>query len=92
MAKRLGLPSIVNYPVPAATGGNQLRSRIFHEEKGIFPSSASVGAGLQQVRTRTFVRVPKSFRRMQEDAEWFIRVGSSGAYSVCFKIIYKWYQ
>jgi len=82
---------IASYPVPAATGGNKLRRQIFHEEKGIFPSSATVGAGLQQVRTRTFVRIPKSKRRMSESAVWAIRVGSSGAYSFCLKCIYKWY-
>ena len=91
IAKKPSTISSAAYPVPGATGGNNLRSTIFHEEKGIFPSSAVVGAGLQQVRTRTFVRVPKSFRRMQESAEWIIRVGSSGSYSACFKVIYKWF-
>ncbi len=83
--------AIGSWPVPGATGGSFLRSKIFHEEKGILPSSAVVGRGVQQVRTRTFVRVPKSKRRMGEAFSWFIRAGSSGSYSVCFKIIYKWY-
>ncbi len=84
-------PTISTYPVPGATGGSPLRRHIFHEEKGILPSAAAVGRGVQQVRTRTFVRVPKSKRRMQESGEWFIRAGSSGSYSVCYKIIYKWF-
>jgi len=82
---------ILSFPVPGSTGGSALRSKIFHEEKGIFPSTAVVGSGRQQVRTRSFVRVPKGKRRMGELFQWFIRVGSSGAYSACYKIIYKWY-
>ncbi len=83
---------IASYPVPGATGGSDLRSTIYHEEKGIFPSDNVVGSGLTQVRTRTFVRVPKSKRRMSENTIWFIRSGSSGSYSVCYKIIYKWFM
>ncbi len=82
---------ITSMPVPGSTGGNNRRNHIFHEEKGIFPSSAVVGRGIQQVRTRTFVRVPKSKRRMAEGDVWVIRSGSSGSYSVCYKVIYKWY-
>ena len=82
---------ILSFPVPGSTGGSVFRSKIFHEEKGIFPDTATVGAGLQQVRTRTFVRVPKSKRRMGEGFSWVIRIGSSGAYSACFKVIYKWF-
>ena len=91
LCKKPGAVVITTFPVPGATGGVQLRNAIYHEEKGIFPSSAVVGAGLQQLRTRTFVRVPRSKRRMAEGEQWVIRSGSSGSYSVCYKVIYKWF-
>jgi len=82
---------VTSLPTPANSGGNVLRSNVLHEEKGIFPSTATVGEGKQQVRTRSFVRIPKSLRRMNEGKQWVIRSGSSGAYSTCYKVIYKWY-
>jgi len=91
LCKKPALVGITAYPVPGGTGGATSRSSIYHEEKGIFPSSTVVGEGLQQVRTRTFVKVPKGKQRMAENDAWFIRSGSSGSYSVCYKIIYKWF-
>ncbi len=89
LCKKPGGVSIASFPVPGATGGDDKRKWIFHEEKGIFPSSAVVGRGVQQVRTRSFIKVPRSKRRMAEGDAWFIRSGSSGSYSVCYKVIYK---
>ncbi len=87
-----GAQTLASLPVPGSSGGHVLRSHVFHEEKGIFPQNLTTGnAPTQGIRTRTFVRVPKRFRRMAEDREWGIRSGSSDTYSVCYKVIYKWY-
>jgi len=85
--------AVTTFPVPAATGGNLKRRWIFHEEKGIFSDNpaGSVGGGTTPIRTRTFVKIPLGRRRMGEGDAWFIRSGSSGDYSVCYKIIYKWF-
>ncbi len=96
LCKRNGNLSVANYPVPGATGGNINRKYIFHEEKGIhnaltFDNGTANTAGGQSFRTKQFIAIPKSKRRMGEADVWTIRVGSSENYSFCMKCIYKWY-
>ncbi len=96
LCKRNGNEPAVNFPVPGASGGHPLRKYIFHEEKGIhqantFDNGAANTAGGQSFRTKQFLAIPKSRRRMGEDDRWTIRVGSSENYSFCMKCIYKWY-
>ncbi len=78
-------------PVPGSTGGSTSRNRIFHESKGLSPAGNAVGEGRQVSRTVKLIKVPFKYRRMGEGDIWGIRIGSSEAYSACYKIIYKWF-
>jgi len=82
--------SITAFPSPGATGGNTQRRNIFHERKGI-GVGAPTTAGGQSSRQTEFIAIPKGFQRMNENAKWVIRIGSSENYSFCLKVIYKWY-
>lgn len=90
LCKRDNGLATTNYPTPGATGGNIRRKWIFHEEKGIGQGTATTGGG-QSFRTKQFIGIPRSKRRMGENDAWTIRVGSSENYSFCLKCIYKWY-
>ncbi len=81
---------ITAFPSPGATGGHALRSKIFHERKGIFNGTATTGGG-QMSKSIEFIAIPKKFQKMNEDEKWFIRVGASENYSFCLKCIYKTY-
>jgi len=91
LCKRNGNLAVANFPTPGATGGTLNRKYIFHEEKGIGQGVPTTGGG-QTFRTKQFLGIPKSKRRMGEADRWTIRVGSSENYSFCMKCIYKWYQ
>ncbi len=86
-----GAQGIGNYPVPGATGGSSFRSKIFHERKGLFTNPGTSIAGGQMSKSIEFLAIPKRFRKMNEDDNWFIRFNGSVSYSFCLKCIYKWY-
>jgi len=86
-----GGQAITNFPSPGATGGTVFRSKIFHEEKGIFTNGNGTTAGGQMKTNTQFLGIPKKFRKMNEGDEWFIRIGASENYSFCIKCIYKWF-
>ncbi len=90
LCKREGGEAFTSFPTPGATGGTLKRRWIYHEEKGIFPGAPTTAGG-QSFRTKQFIAIPKTKRRMAEADNWSIRVGSSENYSFCVKCIYKWY-
>jgi len=91
LCKRNGGAGFASFPTPGATGGHVNRKFIFHEEKGIGQGAPTTGGG-QSFRTKQFIAIPRSKRRMGELDAWSLRVGSSENYSFCLKCIYKWYQ
>jgi len=92
LCKRPGsAQAITAYPTPGSTGGTIFRSRIFHEEKGIFTNSGGTTGGGQMKTNTQFIAIPKKFQKMNEQDSWFIRIGASENYSFCLKCIYKWY-
>ncbi len=79
-------------PVPGNTSGDPFRRFIFLEMKGL--GSASSDAFGQDSQIRGFsgwLKIPKRFRRIGEDDQLFLRVGSASNYNVCVKVIYKYF-
>ncbi len=91
LCKRESGRAFASFPVPGATGGVQLRNRIFHERKGVLDGGTTSNAGGQTSKSVEFIRIPKGLQRMAEGDVWSLRIGASTNYSVCFKIIYKWF-
>ncbi len=85
MKKHQGQTSSI--PPAGATGNNNLRNQIIHEEKGLSGS----GDGTPMV-FKGVVVVPRGMRRMREGDEWFIGAQTSVAANdvfFCIKAIYK---
>lgn len=78
-----------DFPSPGATGGDDLRNQILHEEKGI-PGD---GDNVSPLTFRGVLRIPKGMQRMREADNIFLKLrGSVNAYDLCVKAIYKWYR
>ncbi len=86
-------PTNVVLPTPGATGGNVARKFIFMERKGIASTlfDGTNSAGGTPPRVAGWIRVPRRFQNMAEGDVFQLLIGSSAIYSVCTKIIYKWY-
>ncbi len=76
-------------PVPGATGGTPVRSKILHEEKGI-PGNASDGA--YPLTFKGVIKIPPGMRRMAEADKFELRIRGADAYNACVKCIYKFYK
>ncbi len=76
-------------PVPGATGGTPVRSKILHEEKGL-PGNSSDGA--YPLTFKGVIKIPKGMQRMAEADKWELRLRSADAYNACVKCIYKFYK
>ncbi len=81
-----------SYPTPGATGGHELRKRIYHERKGVLDGGPGSNIGGQTSKSVEFVKIPRGVQRMGEADKWIIKVGASTNYSFCLKCIYKWYM
>ncbi len=75
-------------PVPGATGGNQNRKWILHEEKGI-PGNALDGA--YPLTFKGVIKIPRGRQRMGEGDKIVIKMRSADIYNACTKAIYKVY-
>lgn len=76
-------------PVPGATGGNQNRKYILHEEKGLPGPSAN---GSPPHIFRGVIRIPRGRQRFAEGDRIELKARGAGIYDECVKCIYKFYQ
>jgi len=81
-----------DFPTPGATGGHELRKRIYHERKGILDGGTTSNAGGQTAKSVEFIKIPRGVQRMGEGDRWIVRTSASTNHSFCFKAIYKWYM
>ncbi len=82
-------PTGVGTPNPGATGGDNSRKFILHEEKGI-PGNAADGA--YPLTFKGVIRIPKGRQRMAEGDQILVMLRSADTYNACVKCIYKFYQ
>ncbi len=75
-------------PVPGATGGDESRKYILHEEKGI-PGNAADGA--YPLTFKGVVRIPRGKQRMAENDQIQIKLVGVDTHNICLKVIYKFY-
>lgn len=80
-----------DFPLPGATGGTQLRKRIYHERKGVLDGGNGTNIGGQTSKSVEFIKIPRGVQRMGENDVWTLRFRGSTLYSFCVKCIYKWY-
>ncbi len=92
LCKRESGRQIGGFPTPGATGGTELRKRIYHERKGVLDGGTTSNAGGQTSKSVEFIKIPPGVQRMGENDTWTIRVNGSTNYSFCLKCIYKWYM
>ncbi len=77
-------------PEPGATGGNDNRRWILHEEKGL---SADVGNGGTPMVFKGVIKIPPRLKRMGADDTIFLRILSENhAGFFCVKSIYKFFR
>ncbi len=76
-------------PVPGATGGDQNRRYILHEEKGL---PGPVNNGSPPHIFRGVIRIPRGRQRFGEADQIQIRLRGAAAYDACVKCIYKFYS
>ncbi len=81
-----------DFPSPGASGGHELRKRVYHERKGILDGGTTSNAGGQTSKAVEFIKCPRGVQRMGEGDRWVIRISGSTIYSFCLKCIYKWYM
>ncbi len=80
----------LTFPEPGATGGNENRRWIMHEEKGLAPS---IDDGGTPMVFKGVLKIPKGRQRMGNDDSVFISLKSEGHPGFfCVKAIYKFYQ
>ncbi len=82
-------PATIVVPVPGATGGDQARRFILHEEKGI-PGNAADGA--YPLTFKGVIKIPRGRQRFAEGDQIFLRLRGADIYNACIKCIYKFYQ
>lgn len=80
--------NVVLGPVPGASGGDNERRFILHEEKGI-PGSTTQGQG--PLTFRGVIKIPPRMRRMGEDDRISIKLRGAQIHDICLKAIYKVY-
>ncbi len=78
-----------NLPVPGATGGNQNRRFILHEEKGI-PGNAADGA--YPLTFKGVIKIPRGRQRIAESDKFIVSIQGADTYNACVKAIYKFYR
>jgi len=88
VAKIPGGITTSSMPIPGATGGNENRKYILHEQKGI-PGGQVAGALPTQWHMR--VRIPKGRQRMAENDKVIVRFRNTNTYNACVKAVFKWY-
>ncbi len=82
-------PTGVGTPNPGATGGDNARRFILHEEKGI-PGNAADGA--YPLTFKGVIKIPRGRQRMAEGDQILIMARGADIYNMCLKCIYKFYQ
>ncbi len=77
------------FPTPGNTGVSSVRNQIFHEEKGLSGSADGTPMVFKGV-----VLIPKTFQRIRQGDQMFIRIRINGTADAtfCIKAIYKSYQ
>ncbi len=87
------VPSGISLVTPGASGGVNPRKFVFVERKGIASTlfDGTNSAGGTPPRTAGWIRIPKRFQNIAEGDSIHLRIGASSTYSVCTKIIYKWF-
>lgn len=75
-------------PVPGATGGDESRKYILHEEKGI-PGNAADGA--YPLTFKGVIKIPRGRQRMAENDQIQVKINGVDTYNACIKCIYKFY-
>ncbi len=76
-------------PVPGATGGDNNRKWILHEEKGI-PGNAADGA--YPLTFKGVIKLPRGRQRFGENDRLQIDFRGADIHNACIKCIYKFYQ
>lgn len=76
-------------PAPGATGGDENRKYILHEEKGI-PGNALDGAF--PLTFKGVIKIPRGRQRFGEGDRLQVNAVGASAYNMCLKCIYKFYQ
>ncbi len=80
----------LSFPEPGATGGNDNRRWIMHEEKGLAPD---IGNGGAPMVFKGVLKVPKGRQRMGNDDRLFISLLTENHVAFfCLKSIYKFYR
>ncbi len=86
---RVGQDPTTDFPDPGATGPSNIRSQIFHEEKGLSGS----GDGTPMV-FKGVIAIPKAQRRIRVGDQLFIKLIATGTdvNNFCIKCIFNEFQ
>lgn len=73
-------------PSPNATGTNDNKRWIFHQEKGLAESDS------WPMVFKGVIKIPKKFHRMGAEDQWQLKIQANNNYEWCGIAIYKWYK
>ncbi len=83
--------SNLTLPTPGATGGNDNRRWVLHEEKGL--SNDITATGGTPMVFKGVIKIPPRLRRMGADDQLVVRINTANhAAYFCIKCIYKFFQ
>ncbi len=78
-------------PTPGATGSNDNKRFVFHEEKGLAGGGDASLAGVPMV-FKGVIGVPRGYQKCNSGDRIKVCVRTNFASKLCFKAIYKWYH
>ncbi len=82
--------SNLTLPNPGATGGNDNRRWVLHEEKGL---SNDIGGGGTPMVFKGVIKIPPRIKRMGADDQIVVRIRTTSHVAYfCVKAIYKFFQ
>ncbi len=86
-----GASSTAELPTPGATGSNDLKRYILHEEKGLTGGGDASLSGVPMV-FKGVIRLPRTFRRFGHNDRIQVVAQSNFNTKFCIKSVYKWYK
>ncbi len=80
-----------NLPTPGATGTQDNKRFVFHEEKGLVGGGDASLSGVPMV-FKGVLRIPKVYRKMNANDRIILCARANFATKFCIKCIYKWFH
>ncbi len=78
-------------PTPGATGTDELKRYILHQEKGLAGGGDASLAGVPMI-FKGVIKLPRTFRRQAINDRIQVMVRTTFASKICIQAIYKWYK